>query len=222
MARILPSDWRSLEVSGSATREIETLALLERCHPESLTVLHGVHWTRIQSGFALFGEIDFVVLGPSGRILLIEQKSGFLEETPEGLVKCYGEKSRKHVGRQIERSVASLRTRLTRVLPGEAAEIDYLLYCPDYTVKDRTTAGLPEERIVDSARRGELCRRIGEALPAEPTRPGLTRRLLQFFTGELNLVPDTATLVGQAERLMTRLAGDSQSGHPASSSNRSA
>jgi hypothetical protein len=207
MARILPSDWRSLEVSGSAAREIETLAALERGLPDTLTVLHGVHWTRIQSGFALFGEIDFVVLGPSGRMLLIEQKSGFLEETPEGLVKCYGEQSRKHVGRQIERSIASLRGRLKKVLHEEPAEIDFLLYCPDYAVKDRTTAGLPEERIVDGPRRGELCRRIVEALPGEPARPDLARRLLQFFSGELHLVPDTATLVGQAEQLMTRLSG---------------
>ena len=73
MARVIPSDWRTLEATGSAAREIETLGLLERGLPDALTVFHGVHWTRIQQGFAVIGEIDFVVLGPAGRGLLIEQ-----------------------------------------------------------------------------------------------------------------------------------------------------
>jgi hypothetical protein len=31
---------------------------------------------------AVIGEIDFVILAPSGRVLLVEQKSGFLTEKP--------------------------------------------------------------------------------------------------------------------------------------------
>jgi hypothetical protein len=207
MARIVPSDWRTLEVTGAAVREIETLALLERALPDTLTVLHGVHWSRVQSGFAVIGEIDFVVLGPAGRVLLIEQKSGFLDETPEGLIKNYGAEQRKHVGHQIDRMIDGLRQRLGRTIREEPLTIDYLLYCPDYTVKDRATAGLPEERIIDAPRRDTLPRRIQEALPAEAARPELARRLYEFFAGELRLVPDTATLVGRAEALVTRLSG---------------
>lgn len=44
MARILPSDWRSVEVTGAAAREIETLGILETALPDDLTVVHGVHW----------------------------------------------------------------------------------------------------------------------------------------------------------------------------------
>jgi hypothetical protein len=207
MARIVPSDWRALEVTGAAAREIETLALLERSLPAYLTVLHGVHWSRIQRGFTVVGEIDFVVIAPSGRILLMEQKSGFLEETPDGLVKRYGADSRKHVGYQIDRMVDALRSRLSQTIRGESIGIDYLLYCPDYTVKDKETAGLPQERIVDLPRRDGLSQRIVEALPDQPARPGLARRLYEFFAGELDLVPDTATLVGRAEQLVTRLSG---------------
>jgi hypothetical protein len=207
MARIFPSDWRALEVTGAAAREIETLALLERSLPDNLTVLHGVHWSRIQTGFAVVGEIDFVVIGPSGRILLIEQKSGFLDETPDGLVKNYGGDKRKHVGHQVDRMIDALRLRLSQALRDEPVGIDYLLYCPDYTVKDKATAGLPGERIVDLPRRGTLARRIVEALPGQPARAELARRLYEFFAGELDLVPDTATLVGRAERLVTRLSG---------------
>ena len=41
--------------------------------------------------FAIAGEIDFAIVGPTGKLLLVEQKSGFLDETPEGLVKRYGQ-----------------------------------------------------------------------------------------------------------------------------------
>jgi hypothetical protein len=58
MAKIFPSDWRSAEATGAAQREIETLALLERALPDAYTVYHGVHWTRVGSGFSMFGEIE--------------------------------------------------------------------------------------------------------------------------------------------------------------------
>jgi len=207
MARVIPSDWRTLETTGSASREIETLALLERGLPDALTVFHGVHWTRIQQGFAVIGEIDFVVLGPAGRILLIEQKSGFLDETPEGLVKQYAAGTRKHVGRQLGRMLDGLNRRLATAAQGESITLDYLLYCPDYVVKDKGTAGIAPERIVDAAQRDALCRRIVEAFPDEQPRPSLARRLHEFFADVLSLSPDTGALVGRAEQMVTRLAG---------------
>ena len=84
MPTIHPTGWRELEVTGQAVREIETLRLLADQLPDALAVFHGVHWTRIEHGFSVIGEIDFVIVGPSGRLLLIEQKSGFLKERPRG------------------------------------------------------------------------------------------------------------------------------------------
>ncbi|MCK6431181.1 MAG: DUF4143 domain-containing protein [Burkholderiaceae bacterium] len=78
MATVVPSGWRELDVAGAALREIETLAILEAGLPDALTVFHGVHWTRIDRGYAVFGEIDFVIVSPGARVLLVEQKSGFL------------------------------------------------------------------------------------------------------------------------------------------------
>ena len=82
MASLYPSDWRSLEVTRPATRELETLAAFDRLLADHLIVFHGVHWTRLDRGTAVIGEIDFVILAPSGRVLLVEQKSGFLTEKP--------------------------------------------------------------------------------------------------------------------------------------------
>ena len=207
MARVIPSDWRSLEATGAAAREIETLAVLERHLPASLIVFHGVHWTRVQQGFAVIGEIDFAVLGPSGRVLLIEQKSGFLDETPDGLVKTYAAGARKQAARQIGRMLDGIKRRLAAAAPGESLTLDYLLYCPDYRVKDKGSAGVAPERIIDAAERDALCLRIAAAFPDEPARPALARRLHDFFADVLHLAPDTAALVGRAEQMVTRLSG---------------
>src|SRR5574342_720263 len=107
MARIHPSGWREMQATGAAQREIETLALLAEALPDTYTVYHGVHWTRVERGFSVFGEIDFAVVAPSGRLLLIEQKSGFLEETPEGLVK-QSPQGEKKVKVQLARNVEAL------------------------------------------------------------------------------------------------------------------
>ena len=206
MARIVPTDWRTLQASGAVQRELETLALLERGLPDELTVYHGVHWTRVDRGSAAFGEIDFVIVSPSARILLIEQKSGFLSETADGLVKKYSGKERL-VAVQLDRTLDALRGRLVPLVQGEAVAIDYLLYCPDYTVKQPGSAGLPPQRIVDERSRSGLCARIREALPEEPPRDVLAHKLRRFFDNELQLVPDVSALLGRAEQMVTRLAG---------------
>lgn len=206
MAKVIPSGWRELEVAGAALREIETLAILEAGLPDALTVFHGVHWTRIDRGYAVFGEIDFVIVSPGARVLLVEQKSGFLSETSEGLVKKY-EGREKLVATQLARTLDTLRRRLAPVVRNEPLAIDYLLYCPDYTVRHKGTAGIPPERIVDTPLRGQLCKRIADALPEEPARDALAQHLRRFFADELQLVPDVSALVGRAEQLVTRLSG---------------
>jgi hypothetical protein len=206
MAKTFPSDWRTLEKTGAAARELETLALLEAGLPDRFTVFHGVHWTRIDHDRAVFGEIDFVLVTPDARILLIEQKSGFLTETAQGLFKLYAGGG-KSVAVQLGRTLENLQKRLAPVLQGEATAIEYLLYCPDYVVRQPGTAGIPAERIVDAARRDRLCATIAAALPEAPAREALARRLRGFFSDELRLVPEASALLGQAEQLVTRLSG---------------
>jgi hypothetical protein len=218
MARILPTDWRALEATGAAARELETLGRLEAGLPDSVTVFHGVHWTRVERGFAAIGEIDFVVIAPSGRLLLIEQKTGFLDETPEGLVKRHLG-GRRNIRLELDRTLDALRKRLTPVTGGELPAIDYLLYCPDYAVREPGSAGIDPAQIVDARSRVGLATRVRELLQlgrseapgelglAEPERPELVARLRRFFANELELVPDVSALLSRAEALVTRLSG---------------
>lgn len=205
MARIFPTDWRSVEALGAAQREIETLALLERALPDAYTVYHGVHWTRVGSGFSMFGEIDFVVVNPAGAMLLVEQKSGILQETAEGLVKAYGPKH-KTVAVQMARTADAVRKKFSAVDRDAALLIEVLLYCPDYTVKQPAIAGLDPARIVDAKRRDRLAEVIQAVLPVEaPAAPGAAA-VHRFLTDELQLVADVSALVGRAGAMVTRLS----------------
>ena len=207
MAIVHPEGWRELAASGAAGREIETLARLADGLSDDYTVFHGVHWTRVRNGgFAIVGEIDFAIVGPTGKLLLIEQKSGFLAETPEGLVKRYAKKD-KSVPQQLARSVDALSHRLRAVCGDDPVFVDALLFCPDYVVKQPGTAGLDPARIVDATNRQYLLEIIRAILPAHgerlPSRPKVER----FLGDVLQLVPEVHAVVGEAHALYTRLSG---------------
>ncbi|NMG27574.1 ATP-binding domain-containing protein [Aromatoleum evansii] len=206
MARIHPEGWQRIPASGALARELETLATLAEGLPDDHAVYHGIHWTRVDREHALFGEIDFVVVGPSGRLLLIEQKSGFLDETQDGLVKTYA-KTKKNVGVQMARSADQLRERLGVFLKGHKARIDSLLYCPDYTVRQPGSAGVDPARIVDASRRQHLVAVVQSLLRDEVRDRVVLDNIHRFLTNELELVPEVNAIVGQAEALYTRLAG---------------
>jgi hypothetical protein len=206
MAHIIPEGWHALEATGAQQREIETLALLAANLPDAYTVYHGVHWTRVSQGHALVGEIDFAIVNPAGNLLLIEQKSGYLSETPEGLSKQYAKKE-KLVPAQMARSVEALRNRLNTYCTGDKPLLDSLLYCPDYQVRQPGSAGIDPARIVDAARREHLVHTIRSLLPEhDPARP-LADEIHRFLRNELRLVADVATVAGQARTLYTRLSG---------------
>ena len=206
MAKILPDGWRALLATGAAQRQQETLAALADGLPDDYTVFHGVHWTRLDHGHAVFGEIDFVVLSPAGHVLLIEQKTGFLSESPEGLSRFYGDR-KKAVPVEMARTAEALRRRFGQVHRDASLFLDTLLYCPDYLVRNPAAAGMAPERIVDSTRRDRLATIVQEALPATAERQGDAALLSRFFQNLLELVPDVSALAGQARHLYTRLSG---------------
>jgi hypothetical protein len=206
MATVIPEGWREMTTVGAARRELETLAVLAAGLPDDYTVYHGVHWTRIQHGFALVGEVDFAIVSPAGKLLLVEQKSGFLNETPEGLVKVYAAKE-KLVAFQMGRSMDAVQQRLRLFCPDAQFFVDSLLYCPDYTVRQPGLAGIAPERIVDAQRREHLVAIVRSILPAnEAIHPQLAG-LHRFLGDQLKLVPEVNAIVGQAKTLYTRLSG---------------
>ncbi|MEI5997417.1 ATP-binding domain-containing protein [Paraburkholderia bengalensis] len=206
MARIVPDDWKSLATTGAAARERETLALLEEGLPRDYTVYHGVHWTRLSEGFSVFGEADFVIVSPSGRVMIVEQKTGFLRETPKGLVKVYMQTER-NVAIALARTIEGLHRRFTAAFGAGTYFIEELLYCPDHVVRDAAIAGVNPARIVDATRKDRLVSIIREALPEDEPRLPCASKIHHYLADELSLTPDASALVGQAGTLVTRLAG---------------
>src|SRR6185437_5128583 len=170
------------------------------------TVYHGVHWTRVDQGFSVFGEADFVIVGPSGRVMIVEQKTGFLRETPKGLVKVYLQTER-NVAIALARTIEGLHRRFTAAFGAGTYFIEALLYCPDHVVKDAAIAGVDPARIVDATRKERLAAIIRDALPADEPRLPCAPKIHHFLADELALTPDASALVGQAGTLVTRLAG---------------
>ena len=206
MAKVVPEGWRELSATGAAQRELETLGMLADGLSDDYTIYHGLHWTRVDKGYALVGEIDFAIVSPAGKMLLIEQKCGFLKETPEGLCKMYSGKE-KSVPFQIGRSMDGLHKRLGKSCPDAQFHLDSLLYCPDYAVIDPGSAGIDPARIVDAPRRDKLVSVVGNILPIGETPHPAIDKLHRFLSDELNLVPDVQAIAGQARTLYTRISG---------------
>ena len=205
MACIIPDGWRELAVTGAAQREIETLALLAAGLPDDYAVYHAVHWTAMDGRHAIYGEVDFAVVNRAGDLLLIEQKSGFLQETADGLVKQYPGRS-KSVPVQMSRMVGNLRSKLAARGDIPSVHTDALLYCPDYTVRNPETAGLVPERIVDARRRDQLCAVIQWLLPAQE-ETAATPKIHAFLRDLIHLDPDVSALMGHARNMVTRVSG---------------
>lgn len=205
MARVIPDGWQAMEsLSAGAAHELETLRMLGASLADDYTVYHAVHWTNVERGYAVFGEIDFIVVNRAGDLLLIEQKTGFLDETPEGLVKQYPGK-KKSVPVQMARSADALRHRLKQHPAAGPVRIDSLLFCPHYRVREPGTAGVPPERIVDASRREQLAAVVMRLLPPGEARD--TRPLHHFLRDIVQLEADVSALVGQARQLVTRISG---------------
>jgi hypothetical protein len=203
MAHIHPTGWQEMSVTGTAAREIETLSYLEATLADlPYRVYHGVHWTNVEKGFSVYGEIDFILVAPNGRVLLIEQKSGFLSETPDGLIRNYEGKPRK-VANHILRSIKGLTERF-----GSELSIDYLLYCPDYTVRNPNLAGIDPRHIIDASNKGRLAQVIRETLPIDGAQPGdKFDKVTRFLSNMLSLRPDPSSMIGNAAGLVARLSG---------------
>lgn len=208
LAYIIPSDITRLALSGAHSPELHTLGALKNQLSPDYTVFHGVHWTREYEGWTVYGEIDFVVLNRSGAVLFIEQKNGPLEGTDGGLVKRY-EEGTKNIAEQLHRSLNRVRQKFQwQHGRARALEADYLVYCPDYRVRNVNAVGLDVTRIVDARDRDSLAQRIQSILgPGSRTQEGWYQKVYDFFCQSFQVVPDIHARVSAHERAFVRQAG---------------
>jgi len=204
MARLLPSDISELSLSLGETAELRTLHTLQSGLPPAYTVFHSVHWSRDAAYHTTFGEADFIIVNQSGEVVVVEQKSGALDETADGLIKRYSD-GQKNVATQIHRTLDGIRDQFKRQ-SGHNIVLDYLIYCPDHRLRDLNAVGLSASRIVDARDASRLTDRITSILaPGSPTDHA--NRVLRFFEDKFYLVPDIHAHVAAGERAMVRLSG---------------
>lgn len=208
MANIVPSDITRLALSGAPRPEIETLRTLKRELTNDYTIFHGVHWTREYRGWTHFGEIDFVILNRSGDLLFVEQKNGTLSEDENGLWKDYEDNSKSPVD-QVHRSIDKVRQKFQwRHGKHRPLQVDYIVYLPDYRVRDLNAVGLDASRIVDAQHSGSLSMRIQELLGAGvAASDGWYEKVHEFFCQTFEVVPDIQAHRDSHERTFVRQVG---------------
>ena len=206
MAKIYPSDLPGPDTLDIKYAELDTLRKLRSELPVDYSVFHSVHWSRAYEKNTEYGEIDFIVMNDTGKVLVIEQKNGMLEETPDGLVKSYG-LAKKNVEDQIQRNIDNIRDKFNKQHPGgEKLYIDYLIYCPDYKVININAAGIDRERVVDGNSKARFCDCIKRLLDVETdASPELIDELHDFFLSNLRIVPDVASYKSSQERVYRQL-----------------
>ena len=91
MAQISPA-LDTLRRDSGLYRELDVLDRLQHSLPDGYEVFHSVAWQTAHHGEGRHGEIDLVVLAPSGNILLVEVKAGELALIEGNLVKLYGQR----------------------------------------------------------------------------------------------------------------------------------
>jgi hypothetical protein len=208
MANLCPSDLTALALSGGHRAELATLDALKRGLSTAYTVFHNVHWTRESARTTAFGEIDFVVVNRAGEVLVIEQKSGALEETDQGLIKRYDNGHSRNPIDQLHRSIGAIRGKFSYQNRGRGLVIDYLVYCPHHRLSRIIASGLDKSRVVDAVDADRLAARIAALLaPGSEAEAIWGERVSDFFAQAFDLIPDIHAYGSAQERSFIRLTG---------------
>jgi len=142
-------------------RELDVLQRLQESLPDNYEIFHSVALHTLHEGRDRHGEIDLVVLGPNGAILLIEVKAGDVVLRNGGIFKPYRDRE-KDVTRQTQTQYAALRSRLAAA--HLATDVTNCLVLPDYRVGDAQTVSIPRARIIDASEFEQLGTRVRELL----------------------------------------------------------
>jgi hypothetical protein len=215
MARLYPEDFDVVENKRRFKGELSTLLRLKEGLSDQYCIFHGVHWTKIEEDAAVYGEIDFLILNPYGKILAIEQKETTIERNKQGeLVAIYsradGQRKEKKIHSQVARNIQSLRQEFSRRYKNQSLDIDHLLYLPTAIIKGELPASLALGRVVDSSEEKylpEIIRKIFEENPipaGENVADALT--IQEFLSEKANVVPQMGVLGRSAKEMTTRLS----------------
>lgn len=190
-------------VSAGEYREVEMLRLLADVLPAGFDIYHGVHWSQVSNDVQRFGEIDAVVLSPTGHLALLEIKAGEVDMSGLGVFKQYGG-TRKNVAGQAQRQLHAFIGRL-REVGLQAVFVNHFLLLPDFRVAEGSAA-YPRERIIDATDLANIGPRLIAATRHEALAPSQLHALRDFLSDRFSLAQDAACRDQQRQAVSRRLS----------------
>ncbi|MDO4682336.1 MAG: ATP-binding domain-containing protein [Lautropia sp.] len=201
MARLSPN-LNAIRQDTGLFRELDVLERLEESLPEGYEIFHSVAWHSIDHGQDRHGEIDIVILGPNGHLLLMEIKAGHVQLRDGELIKLYT--TREHdIARQLNVQRAALLHRLREA--GLHAPVTTCLVLPDYRMQPGGIVALSRERIIDADDFPYLGARVQELMRVGEAHSDL-QSLHRFLANEFQVSVDLRVLDEQLQRTSQRLA----------------
>lgn len=202
MAIILPPDW--LHSAYLHDGEKDTIAWLADALTDDYVIWVGVEWaSREQNGVPIYGEVDLLVVGPSGDVVLIEQKNGavFIDDAGD-LKKAYRNKE-KSVGRQLRHSFSAFLKQWEAAYGKSAAKpyISSLVFLPDHHVQRIESLQVEHMQVVDRERALELPDILQNILTHQPPNPENRQQVLDFLEGQLSLALDVGAALDNQEKV---------------------
>lgn len=191
-----------LRDDAGLVRELDVLERLQQSLPDTFEIFHSVAWHTLDQGVDRHGEIDLVVLSPSGNILLLEVKAGDVILRDGEVLKLYG--GHEHdVGRQVRVQFAAMVHRLKQARLDTI--VGHCLVLPDYRVGDANIVAIPRERIIDASEFDVLGTCVLQLIAAGHSRSGHAE-IRAFLANEFRVSVDLQVLGDQMKRSSRRLA----------------
>ncbi len=194
MAVITPSFVPSVRLDAGWYREIDVMERLKNALPDSYEIFHSINWHTLQQGPDRHGEIDVVVLGPTGNVLLMEVKAGNVIQRDGEIFKLYSDKKEHNVGNQCRFQYGAIVNRLQ-----EAGIHPYVTNClvlPDYQMATGHVVSMPRERIVDADDYDNLGTRVA-AMMSTGQGSNDVEKLRLFFRNEFRVSTKLTVLRNQ-------------------------
>lgn len=211
MARLFPEDFQVADTERRFSGEFATLLRLKEELSDQYCIFHGVHWTKVEDDSTVYGEIDFLIVNPYGKILAIEQKETDIETNNDGdLIAIYkgsgGYRKEKNIRSQVTRNIQSLRSEFSKRYPNQSLHIEHLLYLPKANIYGKIPASIALGRVVDSVEAKYLPDIVRKILEENPMPSGVNCAdavLVQDFLSDKALVVPQLGLLGDSLKKMT-------------------
>lgn len=203
MALFSPSLLPAVARQGGLYRELDVLDQLQATLSDGYEIFHSVSLQNDHDGMDRQREIDVVVLGPSGNLLLIEVKAGAVTLRDGGIYKLYGS-GEKDVARQCRMQFNAMLGRLKEA--GLNPHVASCLVLPDYQVPDAQIVAMPRSRIVDATQYAQLGSHVREIL-ASGTATADVEALRRFLRNEFRVIPDLSVMSAQLRHTVRQISG---------------